>query len=699
MLGFFGVSFPSFIPALLLLSAAAAELPPTYVCQRTEEPPVIDGRGDEAVWQRARKLSHLRDIEGAYTGNETEIRMLWDDENLYVLADIPEKNLWGTLTEHDSCIFRDPDFEVFIDPNEEGNNYMELEINQLNTVWDLFIARTYRHAPSVVLHDWDIKGLQHAVQLRGTLNKADDTDEGWSVELAIPWRSIIGNGIHPRQDAPPTPYRSMRFNFSCVNWQTEPADTPCGYRKKTNAAGRTLPESNQVWAPTGKINIHLPEHWGRVVFSPHPAGTWEPAPTDPEAALRLALYRYYDSQKEYYHRHSRFAVTDNEHAAAGMEKPKGAECCLDKEFFVLRGFCPRSGRQLVLDSQGQFRATPKGYPLPNIYLWVHGGDDTATPALWQQRFADYQAAGVDTVIIDGSYEHIRTLTPLAREAGLEVAAWFWALNRPQAGEQERHPDWYAVSREGKSCARAEDCPYVPYYRFLCPNHPQVRAFLRAEAAKLASVEGVSAVQLDYMRLPDVILPRGLWENYGLEMHTELPPYDFCYCNRCRRLFRQRYGREIAADAPQDADWREFRLQSVADVAAELCGTIRSQGKRALCAVFPTPEIAAELVRQDWSRFPLDMALPMNYHAFYREGPEWITACYAAADEQTQGRMPLAPGLHLPDLPPDQLTAKLIRLRRMGAQGIGLFSSEEFTPAHQKALHDWKAKAAADAKKR
>ena len=49
-----------------------------------------------------------------------------------------------TLTEHDSVIFQDNDFEVFIDPDGDNHNYYEIEINALNTEWDLRLPKPYR---------------------------------------------------------------------------------------------------------------------------------------------------------------------------------------------------------------------------------------------------------------------------------------------------------------------------------------------------------------------------------------------------------------------------------------------------------------------------------------------------------------------------------------------------------------------------
>ena len=677
-----------------IATAQELPLPPAYVCQRATGPIVIDGKADEPDWQAAVPLQPLRDIEGAGIPDRTCIRMLWDDTCLYVHACMQEEHVWATQREHDSVIYRDPDFEVFVDPDGDGLNYLELEVNALGTIWDLFLPAPYRCNGGLVLHDWDMKGLRHAVHIDGTLNNPTDTDRSWSVELAIPWRCIWSHGELPRRDAAPPAGTTLRMNFSRVGWLVRPdAASPCGYAKVTDSGGLPLPESNHVWAPTGEVNIHMPELWGRVILSSRPRGTWEAAAPEPDEALRLGLYAVYRAQLAYRERTGHFASGGEEWQAAlhaaNATLPSGAEIAFScPEAFLLRAVSPRTGRVWLLDHEGKLVSTAPAFHRPEVYLWVHGEQDGANSSLWASRFRDYAAAGVDTVIIDGSPETIATQARLARAAGLRVFAWCWTLNQPDDGEALSHPDWYAVSRSGKSCHAEADRPYVPYYQFLCPNHPEVRRYLLRKAEQLAALPGVSGVQLDYLRLPDVILPRGLWEHYGLVMNRELPEFDFCYCGRCLRLFQERYGRLPADDPSTDSDWREFRLSSIASLANELADAIRQHHCAAACAVFPTPSIASQLVRQDWSRFRLDLALPMAYHAFYAETPDWIARVTADAASQTQGRIALAPGIHLPDIPPQALTAVLDSILHSGASGIGLFSAEELSPEHLKALKQW-----------
>lgn len=674
------VPFLSLLAATATATAALPPVPPTYVCQRATQLLTIDGKGEEPDWQQAMRLSPLRDIEGCAIEDKTVVQMLWDDRYLYVLADMQEPHLWATLRERDSIIYRDPDFEVFIDPDGDTRNYVEIEVNALNTVWDLLLTAPYRTA-NQALHDWNIPGLQSAVHLRGTLNNPADTDEGWTVELAIPWESITGHSAHPRRCEPPAPGSTLRMNFSRVNWQIQPDSTsPCGYSKLTQPEGTPLPESNHVWAPTGVINIHCPEHWGYVRLSDKPVGSgYESTPVPTTYPAQRRLFDWYTAQLAHRAQHGTFSTA--------LQHPGVTALYCDTQHFLAQATAS-DGQKLTLDHHGRLSLTPPTCERPPLYLWVQGGKHEGDTPWWQQHFARLAGAGIHAVIIGGTVEQLTHLIPIAHAEGLQVYAWLWALNRPQDTTALQHPDWYAVSRHGKSCHAPADRPFVEYYQFLCPNSEGALHHLLTQVDRLAAIPGLTGIQLDYMRMPDVILPRGLWAKYGLDMSRELPEYDFCYCERCRTDFRKTSGRDIEPIAEQDTAWRTYRLNCVARVANTLCRHIRSHNLRAACAVFPTPQLASKLVRQNWADFELDLALPMVYHSFYNENTSWAAECSRQAAGQTQQRIPLVPGLHLPDSTAATLPRELDQLLHTAPAGIGLFCDDDLSPEMLRALHRW-----------
>ena len=190
--------------------------PRTYIAYNTSEKMVIDGNDSEASWEQAQWSDAFIDIEGVKKPKyKTQVKMLWDDTYFYILAKLEEPHVWATLKQRDTIVFYNNDFEVFIDPDGDTYNYYELEMNALNTVWDLFINKPYREEGNVVLNDWTLTGLKSAIKINGTINNPSDTDEGWQIELAIPWAAYKTSYY---QDNVPRD-RFWRVDFSRVNWQ------------------------------------------------------------------------------------------------------------------------------------------------------------------------------------------------------------------------------------------------------------------------------------------------------------------------------------------------------------------------------------------------------------------------------------------------------------------------------------------------
>ncbi len=273
-------------------------IPRHYLCYRASQPPQIDGKLDKAFWQEAPWTEDFVDIEGDAQPPptfRTRVKMLWDDEFLYMGAEIEEPHVWATLTEHDSVIFQDNDFEVFLDPDGDNHNYYEIEINALNTTWDLRLVKPYRDG-GPALNSWEIPGFQSAVHIQGTLNDPSDTDTGWSLEMAFPWAVLAEYADCP---APPLEGAQWRINFSRVEWDIVIQDGD--YHKLPDR-----PEHNWVWSPQGVIDMHRPERWGYLQFTAQPPGTAVFA-RDPAAPTRDLLMQIYEAQKAFYTDHGHWA--------------------------------------------------------------------------------------------------------------------------------------------------------------------------------------------------------------------------------------------------------------------------------------------------------------------------------------------------------------------------------------------------------
>jgi hypothetical protein len=287
-------------------------MPKSYVCYRARAPIQIDGRLDDDAWKTAPWTDLFVDIEGDVRPRprfQTRAKMLWDDTYFYVAAHLEEPHVWGTLIKHDSVIFQDNDFEIFIDPDGDNHEYYEIEINALNTEWDLFLKKAYRDGGPAI-NQWEVPGLRTAVHVSGTLNNPEDRDTSWSVEFAIPWKALAEFAHQP---TPPRDGDQWRVNFSRVEWQHEIVDGK--YRKVPNTR-----EDNWVWSPQGVVDMHRPERWGYVQFSTAAPGQVVYQP-DPAGPIRDRLMLIYRAQNAYFRQNKRWAMTLNDLKLSDAQRP------------------------------------------------------------------------------------------------------------------------------------------------------------------------------------------------------------------------------------------------------------------------------------------------------------------------------------------------------------------------------------------
>jgi hypothetical protein len=245
-----------------------------YECRRVGNPIPIDGSLRDPGWGDLPWSEDFVDITGDEARRpyfRTRVKMGWDERYFYVGAELEEPHVWATIRERNAVMFEDNDFEVFIDPDGDGLHYYELEINALGTLWELSLPKPYRDG-GIPNSGCNIDGLKSAIGVRGTLNDASDTDDGWSVEIAFPWKGLAL--YNPGRATPPRAGDLWRVNFSRVQWRHRIVDG--GYERipphgtprpqSLNPEEQEHPEENWVWSPQGAINMHLPQRWGEVIF-------------------------------------------------------------------------------------------------------------------------------------------------------------------------------------------------------------------------------------------------------------------------------------------------------------------------------------------------------------------------------------------------------------------------------------------------
>lgn len=234
--------------ALLATTAALAQdlrpnLPPipTYEVHRATGRIVLDGKTDDPAWSKAQPVTFQFPWE-KQTGakQKTTARLLWDDQYLYVFYECEDTDIIALHADRDDPTYKDDAVEIFINPDPKQDFYYGMEINARAVVYDYFYA-----FPRLLIKRVDFQGLQVASYIRGTVNTRGDQDNGWSLELAIPWR----NFTELQSKLPPG--RGDVWTFNMNRWDGVEPD-------------RRLSQ----WSDSGLVtpNPHNPARFGRLVF-------------------------------------------------------------------------------------------------------------------------------------------------------------------------------------------------------------------------------------------------------------------------------------------------------------------------------------------------------------------------------------------------------------------------------------------------
>lgn len=562
-------------------------LPNNYVCYRTADAITIDGRADEESWKNVPFTEAFVDISGEGFPKPrylTKAKMLWDDDFLYVYGEMEEPDLWADIVKRDEVVFYNHDFEVFIDPTGDAQNYFEIEANAIGNIFDLSLEHPYRVPTkrTFVKFQWDCPGLKVATYLNGSLNKADDRDKGWSVELAIPRKALAAEFDNVLQQG-----KCLVVGFSRVEWQLD-VDAKGKYSRKKNASGKYLPEDNWTWGANGKIDMHMHERWGFVLLSGKKAGEGTEQfayPADYDA--RRLLWAMYYAQEDYYRTNHKYMTSLKQFGLTARDRaflPSGASLkveAITNKFEV--SVTKADGTQVVIDETGRIsdRGEARYGEIP-VLAWKGWGQNTTAESL-ANEFKAWKKHGVKGVCFNAGMDvdKIRTAATVAKKLGLEFHAWV-----PTMVQGGMDSTCYTVNRLGES---AYDKPvYVPFYKTLDPRNSKVRDFLVRKFQEIASIPEVDFVQLDYIRYADVILAKGLWDKYGLVMNGEYPKADYCYCHDCVAVFKQLTGIDITSvtDPSQIKEWAQFRCDAVTDLVNAIADAVHAKGKKISADVFP-----------------------------------------------------------------------------------------------------------------
>lgn len=240
--------FVSALPALVTTAPVLAQPQrpdlapiPTYEVHRAKTAPRIDGQLDDTAWQAARPVRFVFPwAEQTGTKQATMARLAWDNDNLYVAYDCSDSDITAVHTQRDDPTYRDDAVELFIAPPGVKNLYVGLEMNARAVLYDYLYP-----FPQRPIKNYDLPGVRLAVSIKGTLNVSGDQDQGWSLEVAIPWRAFADLADNP------VPKTGDRWIANLNRWDgTQP--------------NRRLSQ----WSDSGmaRPDPHYPDRFGQMLF-------------------------------------------------------------------------------------------------------------------------------------------------------------------------------------------------------------------------------------------------------------------------------------------------------------------------------------------------------------------------------------------------------------------------------------------------
>jgi uncharacterized lipoprotein YddW (UPF0748 family) len=320
-----------------------------------------------------------------------------------------------------------------------------------------------------------------------------------------------------------------------------------------------------------------------------------------------------------------------------------------------------------------------------------GADIAETEEDWRVQLEDYAEYGLTDIYLSGSPETVSTVAGYAKDYDIDIHAWVWTLNRPGDTTAAKHPEWYAVNRNGDNSYDYR--AYVDYYQWLSPFSDGARDYIKSTMTEYAKVPGIKSVHLDYVRYVDVILGADLQPKYDLVQDKQFPEYDYGYHPNAREGFEELFGVDpMEMEYPElSMEWLQYRLNAVTTLVNEIAEIVHEEDKMLTAAVFPFPEMSRQMVRQDWASWDLNIALPMLYQNFYRQNLEWIKFSAEQGVRESHGRFDIVAGLYIPSLTPGGLETAIQKAKEGGAKGVSVFDIGAMTDEHWAVIEEMNKK--------
>jgi uncharacterized lipoprotein YddW (UPF0748 family) len=291
----------------------------------------------------------------------------------------------------------------------------------------------------------------------------------------------------------------------------------------------------------------------------------------------------------------------------------------------------------------------------------------------------------------------------AHDAGLQVHAWInvnlvaGANELPAARDHVvyRHPEWLMVPRAlaeelasidprspqylGRLARYARSHPTELEGLYLSPVSDASADYTVGVMRDIASRYPIDGVHLDYVRYPneEFDYSRGTVAAFRLSVKRDLSDVD------ARRYDSRLPNEPLIYTHAFPERWHAFRVDRMTSLMSRLREAIYAVKPQAIVSVAVNPDADEAVTHrlQDWrtwaKRDLVDVICPMAYTT---DGN--VFAAQIAAAHDVAGRRAVWAGIGAYRLSPDQIASNVQAARRVGAEGIILFSYDSLTgPSH------------------
>jgi hypothetical protein len=173
---------------------------------------ILDGDTDDPGWLNATaRTNAFVDATGAPAHPYSDARLVWGDGHLYIALYAADEDIRATQTNADAPLWTEDAFQLLF---ADGRGERAIDVSPIGTITD-----SRRDARGPFDFAWQ-SGAHVSHEVDGTLNRSDDDDEEWVIEMAIPFESLgikgeRGDELGFRVRRCDTPHHGSRV---CASW-------------------------------------------------------------------------------------------------------------------------------------------------------------------------------------------------------------------------------------------------------------------------------------------------------------------------------------------------------------------------------------------------------------------------------------------------------------------------------------------------